>query len=163
AGRSGGPGTPRARPRATRRGSSVATARARAAGAGRSRDRRCWGSTPAPVPLRPPPIEAGALRLAVEGERAGLAGCVGTDEDPVLPGGETAEDLGGHGLGPGEAVAGLHAGERVGAQGSALLDGDAQLFLEIDVVRKHGREPELSGPLRVDRSLASGRDHCRPP
>ena len=37
-------------------------------------------------------------------------------EDPVLPGGQPAEDLRLHRLGAGEAQVRLHAGERVGRQ-----------------------------------------------
>src|SRR4051812_5077889 len=49
--------------------------------------------------LGPAEVEVGAgAALAVEGERALLTGGAGADEDPVLPGGEAAEDLGLHRL-----------------------------------------------------------------
>src|SRR5438045_8357712 len=54
--------------------------------------------------LRPPEVELRALGLAVHAQRASLAGRVGADEDPVLPGGEAAEDLGRQRLRAGEAV-----------------------------------------------------------
>src|SRR5690606_15914388 len=118
-------------------GTWAATARARAAGAGRSTDRRCWGSSrPRCGPWSGPrPVEAGAFGLSVQGQGAALAGGVGAGEDPVLPGGQPAEDLGLQGLGAGEAQRGLHAGQRVGRERGALLAGDAQLVLEVDLVR----------------------------
>src|SRR5512132_83182 len=71
--------------------------------------------------LRAGPIEAGALGASVEGEGALLPHRVGALEDPVLPGGQPAEDLGLHGLGAGEAEVRLHAGERVGGDARPLL------------------------------------------
>src|SRR5450631_3415763 len=70
-------------------------------------------------------------------------GGVGPDEDPVLPGRESAEDLGLHGLGADEPVVGLHAGQRVRRQGGSLLQDDAQLVLEVDVIEGHRDQTEL--------------------
>src|SRR5438067_2001658 len=54
--------------------------------------------------LRPAHVEVGShAGLAVERQRALLADGVGPLEDPVLPGGEAAEDLGLHRLRAGEA------------------------------------------------------------
>ena len=39
-----------------------------------------------------------------------------------------------HRLGAGEAERRLHAGERVGRQRGALLDGDAQLVVPVEIV-----------------------------
>src|SRR5258706_49057 len=47
----------------------------------------------APRYSRPTPIELRPLRLPIERERAALADGVGALEDPILPGGEAAEDL----------------------------------------------------------------------
>jgi hypothetical protein len=44
---------------------------------------------------------------------------------------------------PGEAQAGFHAGERVGRQAGPLLDGDAQLLVPVQLVRREGDEAEF--------------------
>src|SRR6476660_8825249 len=59
----------------------------------------------------PPVVEVGPRPGAEAAQRAVLAHRVRPLEDPVLPGGQPAEDLCLHGLGPDEAVAGLHTGE----------------------------------------------------
>ena len=107
--------------RATSRDTPAASARARAAGACCRRGRRCWESRSLEImarldPIRAPPVERGPALAAVGRERALLADGVGTLEDPVLPGGEAAEDLRLHRFGAGEAQVGLHAGERVGRE-----------------------------------------------
>src|SRR5579883_1996215 len=89
----------------------------------------------------PPLVELAALAAAVALERARLARRVGTLEDPVLPGGEPAEDLALDGLGAGEAERGLHAGERVGREARALLEDEAYLVGPVDVVGGEGDEP----------------------
>src|SRR5688572_20467416 len=81
----------------------------------------------------PPPVELRTLRLPVQLEGAVLAGGVGAREDPVLPGRQAAVDLGVHGLRAAEAQGRLHPGERVRRQRHALLDGDAQLVLPVDL------------------------------
>src|SRR5829696_6113397 len=53
---------------------------------------------------------------SIRRERALLAHRVRTDEDPVLPGGQAAEDFGLHRLRSGESEVRFHAGERVGRQ-----------------------------------------------
>src|SRR5205823_7259215 len=73
--------------------------------------------------------------------------------------GEAAEDLRRERLRAGEAVVLLHAGERVGAQGSALFDGDAQLLFEVDVVGVHRRETELVRFGGVDRAFLRRGEH----
>src|SRR5215468_2109894 len=105
----------------------------------------------------PLPLELRPLGLAVQGERAVLAGRVGAGEDPVLPGRQAAEDLGLQGLGADEPERLLHAGQRIGRQRRALLDGDAELVGEVDVVGRDRRDAELLGLLRRDRSLAAAR------
>src|SRR5262245_25919663 len=65
-------------------------------------------------------IEAGLHPRPVPLQRPFGAGGVGTLEDPVLPGGEAAEDLGLDGLRAGEPQVGLHAGEAVGREGRPL-------------------------------------------
>src|SRR6187397_2847489 len=73
----------------------------------------------------PPVVEVGPRPGAEAAQRTVLAHGVGPLEDPVLPGGQPAEDLRLHGLGADEAEAGLHAGERVGTEAVALLDHEA--------------------------------------
>src|ERR1043165_7624406 len=58
---------------------------------------RRWG-----LRLRPLPLKLRPLGLAVQGERAVLAGRVGAGEDPVLPGRQPPNDLGLEGLGANE-------------------------------------------------------------
>src|SRR6185437_8480268 len=69
-----------------------------------------------------PHVERRLLAGAVAFERALVADGVGALEDPVLPGGEPGEDFRFHGLRPGEAQVGFHAGETVGREAGALLE-----------------------------------------
>jgi len=85
----------------------------------------------------------GPLGFAVESQRAPLADGVGTLEDPVLPGGEPAEDLAVAVFGAGEAQVGLHSGQSVGRQAATLLDRDPHLVLVVDVVGDDGDQPRL--------------------
>src|SRR5215467_2101156 len=103
--------------------------------------------------LGPLPLELRPLGLAVEGERAVLARRVGAGEDPVLPGRQAAEDLGLERLGADEAQRLLHAGQRVRRQRRALLDRDAELVLEVDVVGRDRRDAERLGFLARDRAF----------
>src|SRR3954447_9557703 len=82
----------------------------------------------------PRAVELGAPAGAEAAQRAVRTGRVGTVEDPVLPGGQAAEDLRLERLRPGEPVVGFQAGERVGAEGRPLLDGEADLLRPVDVV-----------------------------
>src|SRR5204862_6916373 len=132
--------------RATTAGTAAASARARAAACGRSAGRRCseslrrnrccsW-SDAFPVEFRLGPS-------TVNLQRALLAHGVGALEDPVLPGGEPAEDPREHRLRSGEAQARLHGGERIGREARALLDGEADLLIPVDLVRRRGDEAKL--------------------
>ena len=76
---------------------------------------------------------------------------VGPVEDPVLPGGQPAEDLGLHRLRAGEAVVRLQAGQRVRAEAGALLERDAHLLVPVDVVGGEGDQAELGRVLGVQR------------
>ena len=49
----------------------------------------------------------------------------------------------------GKAETGLHAGQRVGRQAGALLDGETHLVLVVDVVGHHRDQPGLFGLLRA--------------
>src|SRR5882672_4138012 len=118
---------------------------------------RAWAT------LGPPEVELRALGLAVHGERAALARRVGADEDPVLPGREPAEDLGGQRLRAGEAEVLLHAGERVGADGGPLFHGHAQLLLEVDVVGEDGGQAQLVRRGAVDRAFLGAGDNLLDP
>src|SRR6516165_6025145 len=85
--------------------------------------RRCgpaWGrpalGPPAPTgqsELHALEIECGLVALAEDLQGALLADGVGALEDPVLPGGQAAEDAGDHVFGAVEAQVGLHAGQRI--------------------------------------------------
>src|SRR5829696_9033058 len=86
----------------------------------------------------PLPVVVGPLTGAVPAQCSFGASGVGPLEDPVLPGGEPAEDLGLRGFLAGEAEVGLHPGQRVGGEALALLDDEADLVLPVDVVRRAG-------------------------
>src|SRR5678816_931725 len=87
------------------------------------------------VSSRAPPVELGPLaRLAVDAERALRAGRVRAREDPVLPRGEAPEDLHIERFGSDEAEARLHARQRVRAHRRALLDGESDLVVPVDLV-----------------------------
>src|SRR6266511_4646100 len=112
----------------------------------------CWEQSILVTALHPLPVEARTLAGAEAAQRAVLAGGVGTLEDPVLPGGEPAEDLGLHRLRPAAAQVGLHARERVRRQARPLLDRQAHLVLEVDLVVDKGHQAErlrLLGPQRL--------------
>src|SRR5438477_2625393 len=104
--------------------------------------------------LNPFPVEFRFGAAAVDLQGALLAHCIGAVEDPVLPGGEAAEDACLQGLGPGEAQACFHCGERIGREARALFDGEANLVFPVDVVRGGGDEAELERALRVEELAA---------
>src|SRR6195952_3764155 len=90
-------------------------------------------------------VEVGLAAGAVLAQRAVGAARVGPNEDPVLPGRESAENPGLHGLGADEPVVGLHAGEGVGAQRGPLLEQDPDLVGPVDVVGGVGDEAQVVG------------------
>ena len=96
-------------------------------------------------------VEAGLLAGAVDLERALLADGVRALEDPVLPGGEAAEDARHHVLLAGEAQVRLQAGQRVGRHRGALLERDADLVVPVDVVGRGGDEAERERGVGVER------------
>ena len=100
-------------------------------------------------------VEAGLLAGAVDLERALVADGVGPLEDPVLPRGEPAEDARRHVLLAGEAQVRFQAGERVGRHRGALLEGDADLVVPVDVVGRGGDEAELQRLVGVERARRS--------
>src|SRR4051812_10795789 len=113
-----------------------------------------FGASPVTVPLAgelsvvvmrsdPLPVVVGALTGAVAAQCSLGASGVGPLEDPVLPGGEPAEDLRLGRLPAGEAEVGLHAGQRVGGEAGALFDEEADLVLPVDVVGGAGHQPQL--------------------
>src|SRR5258708_22812961 len=99
-------------------------------------------------PLHPRHIELRLLAGAVTPERAVLADRVGALEDPVLPRRQAGEDLRFHGLGPGEAQIGFHAGEAVGRERGALLEEQPDLIIPVDVVERAGDAAKRLGLLR---------------
>ena len=80
---------------------------------------------------------------AVAFQRAGFADRVGALEDPVLPGGQAAEDAGFHRFGAGEAQVGLQPGQRVGGERGAFLQDQPDLVVPVDVVIGEGDQAEL--------------------
>src|SRR6266581_2149547 len=84
----------------------------------------------------PLPVVVRALAGAVAAQRPVRPRRVGPLEDPVLPGGEPAEDLRFAGFRAGEAEVGLHPGQRVRREAGPLLDHQP------DLVRA-AEEPDL--------------------
>src|SRR5882724_1092539 len=95
------------------------------------------------------PIEFGLRSSTVNLQGALLADRVRALEDPVLPRGEAAEDARQHRLRAGEAQARFHGGKRVGREAGALLDGEPDLLVPVDVVGRRGDEAELERLLGV--------------
>src|SRR5215472_1024759 len=85
------------------------------------------------------------LAAAVAAQCAFGTDRAGALEDPVLPGGETRENLRFHGLRAGEAQIGFEAGQGIGREARPLLQEHAHLVAPIDVVAREGDEAE---PLR---------------
>src|SRR6218665_4047706 len=81
-------------------------------------------------------IENGFLSGALDLERTFFPHRIGAVENPVLPGREPAEDAGVHVFLAGKAQVGFQPGQRVGGHGGALFDGDTQLVVPVDVVRR---------------------------
>src|ERR1700689_1771913 len=96
-------------------------------------------------------VEHRLLPGAVALQCALLADRVWALEDPVLPRGQPGEDFRFHGLGPGEAQIGLHAGETVRREARAFLEEHAHFVVPIDVVEREGDETELLRRLCVQR------------
>src|ERR1700747_395262 len=80
------------------------------------------------------PIEFHRGTGAIDLERAVRSDGVGANEDPVLPGGKTAEDAGFEGFRVAEAKIGFEAGECVGRERSAGLDGLAKFVFPVKIV-----------------------------
>src|SRR5580700_9269238 len=96
-------------------------------------------------------IELRLLAGAVAAQRALLADRIGALEDPVLPGGETGENLGFHGFGSDEAQVRFHAGETIGRETGAFLEEHPDLVIPIDVVERKRHKPERLGCLGIER------------
>src|SRR5690606_24033715 len=104
----------------------------------------CWGCAPGSrSPSDPFPVEARLAARAEEFEGALFADGVGAVENPVLPGGEPAEDARLHRLRPGEAQIGLHPGARVGREAAPLLEREADLVVPVELVGSEGDEAEI--------------------
>ena len=86
------------------------------------------------------------------------AGRIGAGKDPVLPGAEAAEDLGLDRLGANPAQRRFHAGQRIRRERRALLDRDAQLVFEIDIIGGDRHEAELLGFLRRNGPFNAARE-----
>src|SRR5256885_10905251 len=95
-----------------------------------------WGvnSRSDPIRLDPLPVELRLSAGSVHLQCALLADGVRPLEDPVLPRSEATKDARQHRLGAGEAQARFHAGKGVGREARALLDGEADLLVPVDVV-----------------------------
>src|SRR4051812_43965768 len=99
------------------------------------------GILSAEIMLRPLPVEFRAALLAVDLQRALVADRVRPLEDPVLPGGQPAENLSLHRLGAGEAEICFEAGHRVGRECRPGLDRDTHFVVPVDLVWREGDEP----------------------
>src|SRR6266852_9561679 len=91
------------------------------------------------------PVVVRALAGAVAAQRPLRPGGIGPLEDPVLPGGEPAENLRLGGFRAGEAEVGLHAGQRVRREAGAFLDDQPDLIGPVEVVRRLGDQAEPLG------------------
>src|SRR5580692_6998932 len=91
-------------------------------------------------------VELWLAAAAIAAERAGFADRIGALEDPVLPRGQAAENLGLHGLGAAEPQIGLEPGEAVRREARALLQEDTDLVLPVELVEGECDEP--AGPRR---------------
>src|SRR6266542_4616528 len=87
-----------------------------------------------PAPLHAFPLESRLVAGAEYFQRAGLAHRMRAAENPVLPCRKTAEDTCFHRLEGAEAQVCLHAGQRVGRQACALLEGDPDLVGPVELV-----------------------------
>src|SRR5580692_13211129 len=94
-------------------------------------------------------VEHARLPGAVTAEGALGTGRVRPGEHPVLPGGQTAEDLGLGCFLAGEPQVRLHPGERVRAERGALLAGDADLVVPVQLVRGERDQAEVKGLRRL--------------
>src|SRR4051812_10339524 len=92
-----------------------------------------WGQTSINF-LNALPVELRLRASSVNLQCALLAHRVWTLEDPVLPSRQTTEDARQHGLGAGEAQARFHAGEGVGREARAFLNGEADFLIPVDVI-----------------------------
>src|SRR2546422_8981575 len=102
------------------------------------------------------PVEPGLLARPEHLEGSVLADRVRPAEDPVLPGGEPAENTRRHALAAAEAQILFEARQRIGRERGALLDGDAQLVVPVDLIRGPSDEPQLERARRRDGRPAHG-------
>ena len=70
-------------------------------------------------------------------------------EDPVLPGAQTTEDFGLHGLRSNKSQIGLHADHGIGGIARALFEEKTELVFPIDIIRREGHEPCIEGLLSL--------------
>ena len=80
---------------------------------------------------------------------AGLAHRIGPDENPVLPGGQAAEDPRLQRLARTKTQIRLHAGQGIGRQCAALLECKANLIVPVERIGRRGNESEAEGILGV--------------
>src|SRR5688572_2824101 len=130
----------------------AANARALAAAACCPPAQRYWESFPPRSWLRPLEIKLRPTFAAVRHQRTLVADGVGALEDPILPGGEAAKDLGLERLRAGEAQVRLHAGQRIGRKGRARLDRHPHLVVPVDVVGRGEDEAGMEANLQIGRA-----------
>src|SRR6266567_924870 len=90
----------------------------------------------------PLPVVIRALAGAVAAQCPVRPGRVRPLEDPVLPGGEPAEDLRFAGFRAGKTEVGLHAGQRVRREAGPLLYHQPDLVRPVEIVRGLGDQAE---------------------
>src|SRR5580692_6730687 len=91
------------------------------------------------------PVVVRPLAGPVTAQRPVRSRGIGPLENPVLPGGEPAENLRLAGLRAGKAEIGLHAGQRVRREAGPFLDHEPYLVGPVEVVRGLGDQAEPLG------------------
>src|SRR5260370_7669930 len=95
------------------------------------------------------PVESSLVAASEDFQRAGLSHRIGPDEDPVLPGGEPAENACFQRLARPESQARFHSRQRVRGETGALLDGEADLTVPVERIRRRCNEPKTRGFFRT--------------
>src|SRR6516164_6853602 len=95
-------------------------------------------------------VETRPTTAAVSLQGAVLANRVGPGKDPILPGRQTAEDLGRDSLAAGKAQIRLHSGQCIGGEACTLLERQPDLVLPVELVwgKGHQAETECGGSVQ---------------
>src|SRR5262249_17075863 len=96
------------------------------------------------------PVELRLFAAPVHFQRARLADCVRSPENPVLPAREAAVDAGLHGFGRTEAQVRFHSGQGIRGEARALFQREPYLVVPIELVRRGGHQAQLQRPGRTE-------------